>query len=191
MLKKIIVAALVVTSAVFAQTNIGARAAFNFGNIWGDNTEDAQWGAGFNAGVAAKIDLTPMIAFVPGIEVDLRRITEDAPLFDEVSYSFWFIDMPFLARFNITPQLFADAGLNLGFNLKASQTIKLGGDSETNDVDNAKSVDVGLVVGAGFTMIPNFDINFRFLLGFTDMVDMENVGSKNLRFQAGVTYWFM
>ena len=41
MLKKLILAALVVTSAVFAQNNIkvGARAAGTFGTAWGENTD--------------------------------------------------------------------------------------------------------------------------------------------------------
>ena len=46
-LRKIILAALIVTSAAFADFfNVGARAAANFGTAWGDDAKDATWGAG-------------------------------------------------------------------------------------------------------------------------------------------------
>ena len=87
---------------------------------------------------------------------------------------------------------FAEAGLNLGFNLVASQTTKISGESKTEDIENVKTVDFGFVIGGGVTVIPNLDINLRAVIGFADMVDdFGDVGTKNLRFQAGVTYWFM
>jgi len=62
MFKKIILAALIVTSAAFADFfSVGARAAANFGTSWGDDADDATWGVGFNAGVALKIDILPVI----------------------------------------------------------------------------------------------------------------------------------
>lgn len=192
MLKKIIVAALIVTSAVFAQISIGARAAVNYGTIWGDHTDEVKGGVGFNAGAAAKIDILPLITFVPGVEVELRRVSADAVFYDEFSYSFWYLDFPLLARFNIIPMFFADAGLNIGFNLVASQTTKISGVEKTEDVENVKTVDFGIVLGGGVSVLPNLDINLRAVIGFADMVDdFGDVGTKNLRFQAGVTYWFM
>lgn len=192
MLRKIIVAALIVTSAVFAQISIGARAAVNYGTIWGDHTDEVKGGVGFNAGAAAKIDILPLITFVPGVEVELRRVSADAVFYDEFSYSFWYLDFPLLARFNIIPMFFADAGLNIGFNLVASQTTKISGVEKTEDVENVKTVDFGIVLGGGVSVLPNLDINLRAVIGFADMVDdFGDVGTKNLRFQAGVTYWFM
>ena len=150
MLKKIIVAALIVTSAVFAQIGVGGRAAVNYGTVWGDHTDEVKGGFGFNAGAAAKIDILPLITFVPGVEVELRRVSADAVFYDEFSYSFWYLDFPLLARFNIIPMFFADAGLNIGFNLVASQTTKISGESKTEDVENVKTVDVGMVLSSLF-----------------------------------------
>ncbi len=190
MFKKILLAALVVTSAVFAQVHVGARAAFNFGTVWGDHTDDANWGAGFNAGALARIDVTPTIAFVPGVEVDLRRIaTEEFGV--DYSYSFWYIDLPLLARFAVNPQFFVDAGLNIGINVAAKATAKAGGHEESVDIDNMNTIGVGLVAGVGFAVIPNLDINLRMHLGLTNMMDVSEVGSKDLRLQAGISYWFM
>ena len=81
MLKKLILAALVVTSAVFAQNNFkfGAHAAGSFGTAWGDNTDllEIGWGAGFNVGADAKIVVNPMLSVVAGLGIDYRRISWD------------------------------------------------------------------------------------------------------------------
>lgn len=188
MLKKIIIAALLVTSAVFAQISIGGRAAVNYGTAWGENTDDIKWGIGFNAGAAAKIDILPIITFVPGVEVELRTVSADSPF----AYSFWYLDFPLLARFSIIPMVFADVGVNIGFNLIASEKKKIAGETITEDVEEAKTVDFGFIVGGGVSVIPNLDINVRIVLGIADMMeDFGDIGSKNLRFQAGVTYWFL
>ena len=191
MLKKIILAALIVTSAAFAQVQIkvGGRAAFNYGTIWGNNTDIAKWGPGFSAGVSAKKDMTPLVTLVSGLEVDLRKISVDPVLYEEQSFSFWYIDLPLMARFNVTPQFFADAGLNFGFNFIASEKVKTALGTENNDID-APTVALDLIAGAGFAVIPNLDVNLRILFGFTNMSEDEDFDSKNLRFQLGVTYWF-
>lgn len=192
MLKKIIVAALLVASAAFAQISIGGRAAVNYGTAWGENSDDVKWGIGFNAGAAAKIDILPIITFVPGVEVELRTVSVDSPFSDELSYSFWYLDFPLLARFSIIPMVYAEAGVNIGFNLIASETNKVAGQETTEDVEDAKTVDFGFIIGGGVSVIPNIDINVRIVLGIADMrEDFGDVGSKNLRFQAGVTYWFL
>lgn len=80
MLKKIILAALVVASAVFAQNvKIGAHAAGSFGTAWGDNTDmlEIGWGPGFNVGADAKLVINPQFSLVGGIGVDYRRIFWD------------------------------------------------------------------------------------------------------------------
>ena len=81
MLRKIIIAALVVTSAVFAQNNFkfGAHAAGSFGTAWGDNTDmlEIGWGAGFNVGAEAKYVVNPMFSVVGGFGVDYRRVSWD------------------------------------------------------------------------------------------------------------------
>ena len=86
MFKKIILAALIVTSAAFADFfSVGARAAANFGTAWGDDADDATWGVGFNAGVALKIDILPVITIIPGLEVDYRRLGEETSFSDGFS----------------------------------------------------------------------------------------------------------
>lgn len=194
MFKKILLAALVVTSAVFAQVNVGGRAAFNFGTIWGENTDNANWGAGFNAGVDVKYNVSPVLSLISGLELDYRRMSDE---YDngyytvEKAITFMYLDVPVLLRINASPTFFLDAGLTLGFNLSANQTREANGASKSQDISSeVESFEFGLVGGLGFVIIPNLELNFRVAFGMTSMAkEVDNF--KNMRFQAGVAYWFM
>ena len=207
MFKKIILAALVVTSAVFAQVNVGGRAALNFGSVWGENTDDANWGLGFNAGVVAKMGINPMLSFVPGLEVDYRRISNDEGELTQ-TISFMYIEAPLLLRIQATPQLAIDVGPTVGFNVSASIGASDGENSASVDIpsDYVTAVEVGAVAGVSIAVMPNLEVNVRAAFGFMDMVDMKkmmlgddddyydyvpDIGCKNMRFQVGATYWFM
>ena len=107
----------------------------------------------------------------------------------------------------------------MGINVSASVTSKTIGVEKTEDVDSdmKSTIDFGFVVGLGYSVTDKIDINFRTAIGLTDMVDMQKAfkeasandnyssydededddddtptfGFKNLRFQLGVTFWFM
>ncbi|SHK37724.1 porin family protein [Fibrobacter sp. UWB12] len=199
MFKKIILAAALVVSAAFAQSpvNIGGRAAVDMGTMWGDKN-DAEWGVGFNAGINAKIGINEMLAFVPGLEIDLRRITGEQTGYDgyrsvtvDETLTMWYLDIPMVLRINANPQFFIDAGLYLGFNLSAEAKLEAAGESVTQDIgETMETLDIGLIAGVGYNVMPNLDLNFRLALGLTEM-GKNGKGSKNMRLQLGATYWFM
>lgn len=204
MFKKVILAALVVTSAVFAQfnVNVGGRAAANFGTYVGDDAKDSKWGVGFNAGVAAKLDVLPIMSVVAGVEADLRRISEKQTeevygeeYSVEYSMNMWYLDIPVVARFNLAPMFHADAGVVLGFKLAANQTVEVtaGGRSESRSEsidEGLKSFDAAVTAGIGASVIPGMlDVDFRFVYSLTSVVDGGD--AKHMRMQLGATYWFM
>lgn len=138
-------------------------------------------------------------------------------LFDiDVSFSFKYLDIPLLVRYNVNPQFFVEGGISVGFNLNADMSASNGSNSRTIEFPSKcqNAVEFGAVAGLGYSVLPNLDINFRFNLGFTDMVkgresltyffteevggDAEifanylesSYGFKNMRFQMGLTFWF-
>lgn len=217
MFKKIILAALVVTSAVFAQVHVGGRAAANYGFQWGaDAIDELDGGLGFNAGAAVKIDILPMLSIVTGLEADLRRVAgkEEYDDYDyymgqeirvnysnEVSMNMWYLDVPVLARLNVIPMFHADLGVLLGLKLAANmhqeKTASAMGRSETRskDTDFSKDcslLDAGLVAGVGVSPIPGMlDVDFRFVLGLTTLDKDGDASVKHMRMQLGATFWFM
>ena len=81
MLKKILLAALIVTSAAFAQVQVGGRIAFNYGGIWGDpESDEVDWGAGFIVGPEVKYSFNPMVSLISGLQLDYRRTLNQYPL---------------------------------------------------------------------------------------------------------------
>ncbi len=213
MFKKVLLAALLVTSAAFADFfNVGARAAANFGTAWGDDADDATWGVGFNAGVALKIDILPVIKIIPGLEVDYRRMGGEQDYSDGLSeYSsdntlgMWYLDVPVLARVNLIPMVYLNAGVQFSFNLSATldydeteTTIATGKtEKESGDMSYSKFVntmDIGLIVGAGVSLLDKVDVDFRLVLGLNSYMDDSDEGysisMKHMRMQAGVIYWF-
>ena len=214
MLKKIILVSLVVTSAVFAQINVGARAAANFGSSWGEDAKGATWGLGFNAGVAAKVDILPLITIVSGLEVDYRRMGAEENYSDDYNkfyrkqtQSLWYFDVPVLARFNIIPLVHVDAGFLFSLNLSSDMhyeetvtSIKTGhSENVADDLDYSKitnTFDFGLAVGVGFSVLPSvLDVDFRIILGLNSYMKEDDEGydttERHLRMQLGATFWFL
>ena len=213
MFKKIILAALIVTSAAFADFfSVGARAAANFGTAWGDDADDAKWGVGFNAGVALKIDILPVITIIPGLEVDYRRMGEEENISDafynyssDQTLGMWYLDIPVLARVKLIPLVYLEGGVAFSFNLSATMdyddtetSIATGKtEKESGDMSYSKLVntmDIGLVVGAGVSLLDKLDVDFRLVLGLNSYMDENDEGYsvsvKHIRMQAGVIYWF-
>ena len=213
MFKKVLLAALIVTSAAFADFfSVGARAAANFGTAWGDDADDATWGVGFNAGVALKIDILPVITIIPGLEVDYRRMGGEQDYSDgfrEIStdetFGMWYLDIPVLARVKLIPMVFLEGGVAFSFNLSATMdydetetTIATGKtEKESGDMSYSKFVntmDIGLIVGAGVSLLDKVDVDFRLVLGLNSYMDETDEGyslsMKHMRMQAGVIYWF-
>ena len=179
-MKKIILlaaAVLMAASASFAQFNLGGRAAINFGTVWGDNTEDVPWGFGFNAGLATKIGINDMFAVAPEVTIDLRRSSDAV-----ITWSTWAIDIPVLARINPMPALYLEVGPQFAIILSSEAEMDyILGTTTINygDADILNTFEIGLAAGAGYSITPNLDVNFRLALGFTSILD----DSKNDDFE--------
>lgn len=192
MLKKIIMAAVVAATASFAQINLGIRAGLDMNTLWGDDTEDAASGIGFQAGIGAKISLPLLpITVAPEVVIDMRNYD----LREDVTTTEWALDIPVLVRFSLLPILYLEAGPELAFNLSTSTDY---GDKVTvkADDDAFNTFEFDLVFGVGTGILPLVDIDFRVVLGLTNIYDDESIAGtseldiKNMQFVLGATYWF-
>lgn len=183
--------------------SVGGRAAVNLSTFWGDDIDDPPWSFGFNAGVDGKIGINDMISVVPEVGVDMRRVSED----DEYTWTTWAIDIPVLARFAVAPQFFLEVGPSFDFILSSTmefdnEAVSLTGEKEIDfgDGDAINTFEFGIVAGAGYSVMPNLDINIRFAMGITSIVDSKmNVAGlelgwddvENMQIQLGATFWFL
>ena len=213
----IVAAVLLATGLSFAQVHVGGRVAGTMSTFKGDDSDDAPWGVGFNAGVAAKYNVNEMIAVVPEVGIDFRRIADD-----EVTASFWVLNIPVLARISPVANLYVEAGPTIGFILSndveydepSFDDADLGGynlsdygidlDDMLDDAgssgagEDANTFEFGLAFGLGYSVLPNLDVNFRFAIGLTNLY--EDVKTEDYTFESdlqnmqvsiGATYWFM
>lgn len=181
----------------FAQ-NVGGHLALNFGTTIGEYNEDVSWGLGVNAGVAAKFTLIPMLDLAPEIDFEMRRASDD-----DVTWTTMAINIPVLLRVNVMPQLFLEVGPTVAFLLSSEMEtdVELRGatvsdatvsvDLGSDDIDVLETFELGLAAGAGFTVMPKLDLNFRVAMGLTSLVSDDVGEAKNLQLQLGGTYWFL
>ncbi len=183
----------------------------------GDDSDDAPWGVGFNAGVAAKYNVNEMIAVVPEVGIDFRRIADD-----EATASFWVLNIPVLARISPVANLYVEAGPTIGFILSndveydepSFDDADFGGynlsdygidlDDMLDDAgssgagEDANTFEFGLAFGLGYSVLPNLDVNFRFAIGLTNLYEDVKTEDytfesdlQNMQLSIGATYWFM
>lgn len=179
----------------FAQ-NVGGHLALNFGTTIGEDNEDVPWGLGVNAGVAAKFTLIPMLDLAPEIDFEMRRASDD-----DATWTTMAINIPVLLRVNVMPQLFLEVGPTVAFLLSSemeTEVTELGGgvatvsmDLGSDEIDVLETFELGLAAGAGFTVMPKLDLNFRVAMGLTSLVSDDFGEAKNLQLQLGGTYWFL
>lgn len=178
----------------FAQ-NVGGHLALNFGTTIGEDNEDVPWGLGVNAGVAAKFTLIPMLDLAPEIDFEMRRASDD-----DATWTTMAINIPVLLRVNVMPQLFLEVGPTVAFLLSSemeTEVTELGSvatvsvDLGSDEIDVLETFELGLAAGAGFTVMPKLDLNFRVAMGLTSLVSDDVGEAKNLQLQLGGTYWFL
>ena len=104
------------------------------------------------------------------------------------------LQLPILARFNFTPGFFAEAGLDMQFNLLAQHYDESGEDSklidEWDDIENWNAFQMGPSFGLGYTMWFGLEFGGRFTWGLFDSFDKGLDDLSPIRFQIDITYWF-
>ena len=160
MFKKVLLAALVVASAVFAQNfKVGAHAAGSYGTASGSNTDliEIGWGPGFNVGVDAKYSVNPSFSLIAGLGVDYRRI-------------FW--DYGAFMKKMLTPFMTSDYGYSSQYDALVSALF--------NGTATFSFLYVDIPVVARFAPAPNFFIDAGAYLGInvsaSATAEVESVG---------------
>ena len=199
-ISRIIAGTLLAAGISFAQqVQIGGHAAVNFSTLWGDGASEMEvpWSLGILAGVAVKVPVNEKVCVVPEMNVDWRRQKDD-----EITWNTWAIEVPVLARYSVVPQVYLEAGPQLGFLLSSeierkfdtgpgAEKIKLG----DRKVDALHIFEIGLDAGVGFSVAQNLDLDIRFAVGLNSIVDGKKFDNddqafKNMQIQIGGTYWF-
>ena len=108
---------------------------------------------------------------------------------DDSKFKFNYINVPILARYNITDMISIHAGPQFGFLMSADIEYE---DGDEEDIkDDIKGVDVAGATGVEVNLPMGLGFGARYVLGFTNDVDSDDIDDvelKNRIIQLYVTY---
>jgi hypothetical protein len=178
-----VVAAIVLPLAAptFAAGKIGfgGKAGLAISKITGDDADGLDSRTGFALGGYLEFPIAPTVAFRPEAMYIQKGAKEDLSGVD-MTFKLDYIEVPLLLVVKIptetgsvTPEFFA--GPAIGMNVTAKVTGEYEGESESIDIDNAKSMDLGVTVGGGAAFkvgeANKLTIDVRYTLGLTKLFD--------------------
>ena len=194
---------------------IGARTSFIFGNFWGfkdlSDGLDEPSGFGGDFGATLRFDIIDGLNFSPEIAfrfLNLNHEDEEDNLYR--SYNQMFIDLAFFMRGSITNTFYLEVGPQISINVHGS--YKIDGGMEFEHIEQAP-VELGINIGAGYYVLDNLSIGFRWYMGFNEVFpdvkyyydedfklgkdDSSSWSTLNLKgahtmmYKIGITYWFI
>lgn len=186
-MKKLLFAlALAACSLSFAQ-QLGIKGGLNYTNL--ANLEDSSAKIGFNAGVFVHIPLAGKVGFQPELLYTTKGAKEDGN--GDGSIDLEYISLPVMLQYNVTPQLYVEAGPE--FSLLLTSEIKEAGKS-IDIKDQTENIDYGVAVGAGYYFFSNLGITARYVFGLADNFKnnptFNNESITSQVFQLGLAYKF-
>jgi outer membrane immunogenic protein len=197
--------AVIAGSFAFAQqktstspVNFGVKAGLNVATMSKENYITSRKPLiGFNAGFFANVPVSGNFSVQPEIlysqyggKVDIVKDGIKLSATRKLDY----ITVPVMLQYNALPNLYFEAGPEFGFKVSSKMDIKNEntGSAIKGNIEDAKGFNLGLGIGAGYYITPNFGITARYIAGLTDVAkDNRNDRSlKNNVFQVGLAYKF-
>ncbi len=180
--------------AVFAlnvqaqEVRFGAKAGANLSNVNGDDADDANSRAGFHLGGVAKIGLTEMFAIQPEVVFSSQGYKVNFPGEDgKVRLSY--INLPVMADITLAEGFSLQGGPQIGFNISADAKY----DGDTTDLEDVKTIDFGVGIGAQYILPMNLFFQARYVIGVTNIFEEiggEQFDAKNSVASLSIGYFF-
>ena len=99
--------------------------------------------------------------------------------------------IPVSLKYYSTEKFYLQGVLNFGFISNPKVSVNSSIISGSGDASSAfKSLDMGLLLGAGFRVAPKLDLDARFNIGLNNISDMDGMVMRNNYWQVGLNYWF-
>jgi hypothetical protein len=196
----IVVALVLSTTSMFAQTTFGVRAGVNFQNMNGKSDGTSMENAlktGFNIGVNAEMGIAPDMYFQPGLLFTTKG-ANDLMEIDDMSINVTYLELPLNLVYKPTlgaGKLIAGFGPYVGYAIGGK--FKFGDESEdlnfgNSAEDDMKPLDLGANLLFGYEFANKFSVQMNAQLGLINLMpegDSDN-SIKNTGFGFSVGYRF-
>lgn len=175
--------------------NIGLKAGPNISTISGDDTGNLDPKIGFFVGGHADLCLTEdVFTITPEIQFSRQGAKyNDSDGFDG-EFELDYVNVPVLAKVNLSEELMIEAGPHLGFLVSAKDKYESPAESGTDDIkDDLKGIDFGANIGLFYQFNNGWNLGARYSQGLTNINDFEGSGDiKNrnsvLQFSLGFRF---
>jgi hypothetical protein len=181
----------------------GVRAVFAMNSFsTGDSKKDEKinMGTGGGVGVVANFPITGAIAFSPEANFLYRTLFKVSESEGGGSYEYYIseyaVSIPLMLQIMpITGVPIHFAGgvqIDLPFNTIEYEEASYGGQSESRDkaIDDRRTFDFGIAVGAGYRILPNLEVDLRAVIGLTPLTTDSDDKSSYKQLGIGVNYFF-
>lgn len=194
--------ALLASNAVAQGVNFGPGISYQSEAMLGKSEytkafSDDQASSGFGVGLNVRVPFNPLLSLHTGLvfQMNIYSYQVDAVVEDyDFMNLFLNLQLPLLARFNFTPGFFAEAGLDMQFNLLAQHYSEVldneDGEDAWDEIENWGTFQMGPSVGLGYTLWFGLEFSGRFSYGLFDSITKGDIDMSPLRFQLDITYWF-
>ena len=190
-----------VTATQAQEVRLGAKGGVNFSSFAGDGFDafdDPEGRTSFHIGAFAEIPLSERFSIQPevlysgqGFDLVSREGADDT----EVQLDY--INVPVMAKVYLIEGLYAEAGPQIGFNVKNeidSDPDDAGSGEIAINEDAINDIDFSVGVGAGYRFNNGLFLNARYNFGLTDVFNNEDLlidsDAKNSVFAVSAGYSF-
>ena len=171
-----------VTATQAQEVRLGAKGGVNFSSFSGDGFDafdDPEGRTSFHLGAFVEIPVTERFSVQPevlysgqGFDLVSRENADDT----EVQLDY--INVPVMAKLYLFKGLYAEAGPQIGFNVKNeidSDPDDFNSGSTPIDEDAINDIDFSVGLGAGYQFNSGFFVNARYDFGLTDVFNNEDL----------------
>mgnify|MGYP006110038689 CR=1 FL=1 len=194
------------TTMAFAQTQWGATAGLNMANVSGSDLSDAfemqaaingmdvnvpEMRLGIRLGISNSKELSDVMTLNSGIIYSVKGYSGSMGIpgamldFDQ---SFNYIELPVNLAFSVADQFSLMGGFYSAF--LVGTTLTVDGQDEDVDIDDFTTIDVGIGLGAQFSVNDDISINAGYQMGLIALDEDGETDSKISNLLIGMTYNF-
>lgn len=171
-------------STVNSQVSFGLKGGANLSNLAGRDADETKSRIGFNAGAFFDIPVAEQFSVKPELIYSLQGAKYSAADLEFITNTSY-LNLPVLAKFAVTRDLFAETGPQLG--LLVAGKAKANG--QTADVKEAfNAIDFAWAFGVGYNISYAFGINARYNPGISRIGKDNDEKVKHSVFQLGIFF---
>ena len=193
------VAIMSIATAQSQEVRLGIKGGYNMATLTGDGVDDASSRSSFHIGGLVEVPVSERFSIQPEVLYSSQGAEYTGTLTgvddSKITAKLDYIQVPIMAKFYAAEGFAIEAGPQIGFLAKSTAEFEstVGDVTVTGeeDMEDIKSTDIGIGVGASYRLPAGLFFGARYNFGLTDINEADNgIKMHNGVFQLSVGYSF-